>query len=187
MQVRLGNFGVSTKAVRTESNSRSTEARAIRYANYFLSEAQRQASGTKDDLFALGASIYATLVDTASQKFYSVCEKEFPMRLPVWRKIVRMEEEKSKKVGEKSKECFLVYKLLKVVEMCCLGNGSVSKKNGEEEIKLIESVSSEFDVLSEVNNFDMLASMGAKKLKEIILPVQFEPDSTWVPISDLLK
>ena len=98
-----------------------------------------------------------------------------------------MEEEESKKVGEKSKKCFLVYKLLKVVEMCCLGNGSVSKKNGEEEIKLIESVSSEFDVLSEVNNFDMFASMGAKKLKEIILPVQFEPDSTWVPISDLLK
>jgi len=192
MQVRLGNFGVSTKAVRTESNSRSTEAapRAIRYANYFLSERRHKdkqaAPRTKDDLFALGASIYATLVaaDTASQKFYSVCEKEFPMRLPVWRKIVRMAEE----VGEKSKECFLVYKLLKVVETCCLGNGveSASKKNGEES-KLIESVSSEFDVLSEVNNFDMFASKGAKEVKEIILPKQFEPDSTWVPISDLLK
>ena len=78
MQVRLGNFGVSTKAVRTESNSRSTEARAIRYANYFLSEAQRQASGTKDDLFALGASIYATLVDTASQKFCKSVRERVP-------------------------------------------------------------------------------------------------------------
>ena len=90
--VRLGNFAGATQALRTESRSKSSDVMPmyVGYTNFFLSERRynnRQALPRKeDDIFSLGASIYATILNecTLSKKpFFKTCEDEFEMKRPV--------------------------------------------------------------------------------------------------------
>ena len=174
MHVRLGNFAGATQAVRTESRSKSIDVTPtfVAYTNFFLSERRynnKQALPRKeDDVFSLGASLYATLLneDTSyNNTFFKICEDEFAMNRPVWRKIMSMS------VGDGS----VVYELLKVVEMCCLKKSS------------IESVQEALEVLFySINDFNSLANKAADELKALVPLKEFKPDDTWVPISNLM-
>ena len=181
--VRLGNFAGATQALRTESRSKSTDVTStfveeLWNTNFFLSERRynnRQALPRKeDDVFSLGASLYATLLNECTLKkiFFKICEDEFEMKRPVWGKIMSM--------GDRRQECGMVYELLKIVEMCCL------KKNS------IESVQDAFEVLflyiSDLTiNDKTVTENAADELKRILKLKEFNPDDAWVPISKLVN
>ena len=79
-------------------------------------------------------------------------------------------------LGQGSQECRVVYELLRIIEMCCL------KKNS------IESVGDAFEVLFyNINDFNSLTKSAADKLKGLLKLKEFKPDSTWVPISNLMN
>ena len=189
MHVRLGNFGRSTKALRTESRSESTGKstdvipRFLRYTDYFISKRRhnnKQGLPKKtDDVFSLGASVYATLAneDPTSKKFYIICENEFKMKLPVWKKIVEIE----KTLSDENHHCNVVYELLKIVEICCLENDDENKKN-------IENVLEKFEFLSEmIGDLESAADEAAEKLKLDVKEKYWKPDDTWEPVSTLLS
>ena len=181
MDVRLGNFGRATRALRTESRSKSTDVSHSRIAHtgFFLSKrrhANPQGRPFKsDDVFSLGASIYAALVDvdTRSKKFYKVCEVDFNAKYPLMKEVVKTGE----RFGEESEECKLVFDLTRIVETCSLAEGAT-----------IEYVCKKFRIVTrKLVDFEYVAFDAADELKSRLRVRSFDPDETWEPINNLIK